>query len=85
MKGGDFRKFDYGLRNEEIYGTPDPPKYKLKKPSVPTKIWYGTNDYLVSEVDSKRLISEIGLTDTEAILTDYNHLDFLWVKSQNYF
>ena len=46
------------------------------------KIWYGSNDYLVSEADSERLISQLALDRSKAILTDYNHLDFLWVKKK---
>lgn len=51
---GDFKQFDYHneTMNIEVYGSPVPPKYDLGQITAPVAIYYGVNDWLVSEVVS---------------------------------
>jgi len=44
-----FHKFDYGAReNLRKYGSPEPPQYDLSKVQVPTYIFYGDGDNLIT-------------------------------------
>ena len=47
-----FRKMDFGTEgNLEHYGVPDPPSYDLSKITLPTYLYYGDGDSLVSVED----------------------------------
>lgn len=39
-----FQMYDYGLKNERIYGSTDPPSYNLSAIDTPIYIIYGTHD-----------------------------------------
>lgn len=42
-----FRKFDYGYKeNLMLYGSTQPPKYRLERIKVPIAIFYSENDLL---------------------------------------
>lgn len=49
---GEFRHFDYGIGNLDIYNEPTPASYNLSKVSVPVGIFYGKNDLIVSKTVS---------------------------------
>lgn len=42
IKSGKFRKYDYGAtKNQQIYGTKEPPVYNLTRIDVPTHLFVG--------------------------------------------
>ena len=47
-RSGKFRKYDYGLNNMRIYGTTEPPEYKISNIIAPIYIYRATEDYLAS-------------------------------------
>ena len=47
-RSGKFRKYDFGRRNVEIYGTFEPPDYILSNVKIPTYLYRATEDYLAS-------------------------------------
>jgi len=53
FKRCSFRKFDYGMERTLIeYGTPEPPPFNLSKVAVPTYIFYGESDNMVTPMVS---------------------------------
>ncbi|ODM90501.1 Lipase 3 [Orchesella cincta] len=77
-----FRKYDYGRRKNLIkYGSTQPPTYNLDKMTVPTYIFYGESDNLVTPMDAKRTRDAIpakymrGFYQVKWSL--FNHMDFL--------
>lgn len=47
---GEFRQYDFGmLINLSKYGSFQPPEYDLRKVTCPVALFYGNNDWLVSE------------------------------------
>lgn len=74
-------KFDYGeKKNLEVYGTPNPPEYKISPLEV--KNWIvisGPNDALASPSTVKRLIENVKTRKpvTHIIAPGYNHLDLV--------
>jgi hypothetical protein len=47
IKSKRFQQFDYGPKNMKIYGTKDPPEYKLKNVLAPVWIYHGTEDAII--------------------------------------
>ncbi|CAH1105059.1 unnamed protein product [Psylliodes chrysocephalus] len=79
---GEFRHFDYGIGNLDIYNEPTPAPYKLSKVSVPVGIFYGKNDLIVSKTDIGRLASELQnvVENYQIEYPQFNNLDFLLAK-----
>ena len=48
-----FCAFDYGDRNQEIYGQDTPPDYDLDKVTAPVALYWGDNDWLAQQTVSK--------------------------------
>ncbi|ODM92166.1 Lipase 3 [Orchesella cincta] len=77
-----FNKFDYGSRRNLVeYGSQYPPKYDLEKVAVPTYIFYGESDNLITPWDAERTKQAIpskymkGFYRVDWPL--FNHIDFL--------
>ncbi|ODM88426.1 Lipase 3 [Orchesella cincta] len=77
-----FQRFDYGPKRNLIeYGSVDPQQYDLSRMSVPTYIFYGESDNLVTPADAERLRNSIppefmrGFYQVDWPL--FNHIDFL--------
>ncbi|XP_049938814.1 lipase 3-like [Schistocerca serialis cubense] len=77
---GRFRKFDYGLRNPEVYGCPSPPDYVLSRVEVPVALFHSRNDWLAATQDVMKLYEHlpmrIGMFPIED--PEFTHLDFMW-------
>lgn len=76
-----FQKYDYGrTENQKIYGTSTPPEYKPSRLSVPTALYWGSDDSLGDPTDVALLAGEIPsnvLIGNHAI-AGCDHLDFVW-------
>ena len=47
INSANLQAFDFGKKkNEEVYGTPDPPVYDVKKVTAPVVTYWGDNDWL---------------------------------------
>lgn len=44
-----FQKYNYGVKNKEIYGKNFPPEYNLENVKIPVCIYAGKNDMMVAE------------------------------------
>ena len=48
IRSGNFSKYDYGIHgNKEKYGQENPPHYNPSKLTVPTALYYASNDWAI--------------------------------------
>jgi len=77
-----YNMFDYGSKrkNQEHYGTDEPPEYNLTKiDKVPISLYSGSEDLLADPKDVSKLETEISYRlKTNLELYKYAHLDFTW-------
>ncbi|XP_072196538.1 lysosomal acid lipase/cholesteryl ester hydrolase-like [Excalfactoria chinensis] len=78
-KSGEFKAFDYGSRNQDIYHQVGavPPYYQLEM-SVPTAVWSGGEDWVADQRDVLLLLPHITHLISYVHITDWNHWDFIW-------
>uniref|UniRef100_A0A452U7W5 Lipase n=3 Tax=Ursus TaxID=9639 RepID=A0A452U7W5_URSMA len=76
----EFRAYDWGSKAENMnhYNQSRPPLYDLTAMKVPTAMWAGGNDVLVTLKDVARVIPQIGNLRYFDLLPDWNHFDFIW-------
>ncbi|XP_038315365.1 lipase member N isoform X2 [Canis lupus familiaris] len=76
----EFRAYDWGSEAENMhhYNQSRPPLYDLSAMKVPTAIWAGGNDVLVTLQDVARTIPQIRNLRYFDLLPDWNHFDFIW-------
>ncbi|XP_047505130.1 lipase 3-like [Pieris napi] len=76
---GDFRQFDYELKNFKKYGSLAPPSYPVEKITAPVAIFYGEGDWLCDISDVKILKSRLpNLVDIYRVDDDhFTHFDFV--------
>ncbi|KAF2886585.1 hypothetical protein ILUMI_19589, partial [Ignelater luminosus] len=74
-----FQHYDYGEKiNLEKYGRPTPPKYDLRKVTIPHLFYYGTNDVFANKEDADKTASEIKSVIVHRRIEGFGHLDLLW-------
>ncbi|CAK1554545.1 unnamed protein product [Leptosia nina] len=80
-----FSQFDYGSKNNEVYGQSYPPKYDLRKVSMRIVLLAGRNDGLASLKDVETLRDRLPNVVEYKVL-DYklmNHIDFVWGRNMD--
>jgi len=55
-----------------------PPQYDLKAMKVPTVVFYGGEDWLVTTKDAEFAINNLPNLIEANYIAAYNHLDFVW-------
>ncbi|KAL1460139.1 hypothetical protein WDU94_012077 [Cyamophila willieti] len=84
LRSGDFSPLSYSRKeNLKRYGTPKPSPYPLGKVQIPTAIYYGCCNDLLSHVkDTKLLKSRLPnvIRFYKVPYRLFNHGDFLWAK-----
>ncbi|XP_044754242.1 lipase 1-like isoform X2 [Coccinella septempunctata] len=78
---GCFCQWDYGKKkNQEVYGTAEPPAYDLKSIQVPIALYYGLSDTLVFPKDVEKTCSIIPKCTRLYLLPNpkWTHLDFIF-------
>lgn len=81
IQSSKFVRFDHGTNiNKKLYGTSQPPKYKLKNISAPIILYYSLNDLLVEPSDVELLVKEIPIVREKYLITykDFSHTDYMW-------
>ncbi|XP_034994114.1 lipase member M [Zootoca vivipara] len=73
-----FKYFDYGSKNEAVYNMSTPPFYKIEDVIVPTAVWSGGNDILVTKKSIERLLPRIPHLVFYKNIPDWQHSDFIW-------
>ncbi|TKC46036.1 hypothetical protein EI555_013893 [Monodon monoceros] len=76
----EFRAYDWGSEAENMhhYNQSRPPLYDLTAMKVPTAIWVGGSDVLVTPQDVTRVLPQIRNLHYFHLLPDWNHFDFIW-------
>lgn len=73
-----FRRWNYGsLRNQQIYGTRNPPAYNLSLITVNTVFHYTLNDSLVGVMDVLAMAEDVPNSEVRKVARDsFLHEDF---------
>ncbi|XP_075389689.1 lipase member N [Tenrec ecaudatus] len=79
-RADEFRAYDWGSEDENMhhYNQSRPPLYDLTAMKVPTAIWAGGQDVLVTPKDVSRILPQIRNLIYFKLLPDWNHCDFIW-------
>ncbi|NXM94931.1 LIPM Lipase, partial [Sylvia borin] len=77
-KSGEFKQFDYGLRNMEKYKKLRPPFYQIEAMKVPVAVWSGGEDWVTPHVETQRLVSRLTNVVHHEHFPDWNHFDPHW-------
>ncbi|XP_007179223.1 lipase member N [Balaenoptera acutorostrata] len=79
-RSDEFRAYDWGSEAENMhhYNQSRPPLYDLTAMKVPTAIWVGGKDVLVTPRDVTRILPQIRNLHYFNLLPDWNHFDFIW-------
>ncbi|XP_007942240.1 lipase member N [Orycteropus afer afer] len=79
-RADEFRAYDWGSEAENMlhYNQSRPPLYDLTTMKVPTAIWAGGHDVLVTPKDVDRILPQIRNLSYFKLLPDWNHFDFIW-------
>jgi lysosomal acid lipase/cholesteryl ester hydrolase len=78
---GTFRQYDYRDKNRKIYNSSTPPDYNLNNVKVPTYIYSGGSDMIVSEIDVENLRELLPNVKTHRSIRNFNHCDFNYGKN----
>ncbi|XP_033005093.1 lipase member M-like [Lacerta agilis] len=77
-KTNQFKYFDHGSKNEAVYNMSTPPFYKIEDISVPTAVWSGGHDIVVTTEDTEWLLPRIPHLVFYKNIPDWQHTDFIW-------
>lgn len=80
VNSGLFQAYDYGSKkdNQAHYGQDKPPVYDVTKMQVPVILYSGNKDYLSTTLDVANAASQFPNVVDNVILSDFNHMDFVW-------
>ncbi|NXC56592.1 LIPM Lipase, partial [Aleadryas rufinucha] len=77
-KSGQFKQFDYGLRNMEKYNQPRPPLYEIEAMTVPVALWSGGQDWVTPPHETEQLVLRLTKIIHKEHFPDWNHFDHHW-------
>ncbi|XP_069876545.1 lipase member N [Dipodomys merriami] len=79
-RSDEFRAYDWGSQAENMhhYNQSRPPLYDITTMKVPTAVWAGGHDSLVTPQDVARILPQIKNLSYFRLLPDWNHFDFVW-------
>lgn len=90
VRSGYFQQYDFGsaAANQIAYGSDYPPQYntnnfKTNLAHVDILLFAGSNDALVNSADYKNLLAVLPNNVKSKVITDYNHLDYMWSADVN--
>nr|XP_048294815.1 lipase member N [Myodes glareolus]XP_048294816.1 lipase member N [Myodes glareolus] len=79
-RSDEFRAYDWGSEAENMkhYNQSRPPIYDLTAMKVPTAIWAGGHDVLITPRDVARILPQVTNLRYFKLFPDWNHFDFVW-------
>jgi pimeloyl-ACP methyl ester carboxylesterase len=82
-----FIMYDYGNNeiNQMHYGKNRPPVYNISDFTIPSAIFYGSNDELADLNDIEYLANNLPNLIFKKKIENFSHLDFTWGKNANEF
>lgn len=81
IKSGRFAPYSYSSnKNMALYREHLPPRYNLSLVTVPTFVYYSSNDLLCHPHDVEAMCEDLGNVTGKYLvpLKEFNHMDFLW-------
>ncbi|XP_039502019.1 lipase 1 [Drosophila santomea] len=81
IKSGRFAPYSYSSnKNMQLYRDHLPPRYNLSMVTVPTFVYYSTNDLLCHPKDVESMCDDLGNVTGKYLVPqkEFNHMDFLW-------
>ncbi|KAH8328181.1 hypothetical protein KR067_005376 [Drosophila pandora] len=81
IKTGRFAPYSYSSnKNMQLYREHLPPRYNLSMVTVPTFVYYSTNDLLCHPHDVEAMCDDLGNVTGRYLVPqkEFNHMDFLW-------
>ncbi|XP_070801223.1 lipase member M-like [Pituophis catenifer annectens] len=78
FESNEFKHFDYGNQNKAVYNMTKPPFYKLEDITVPTAVWSGGNDFIVSPQSINHLLPQLTNLVFHKYIPSWQHADFIW-------
>ncbi|XP_034474175.1 lipase 1 [Drosophila innubila] len=90
IKSGRFAPYSYSSnKNMVLYREHLPPRYNLSLVTVPTFVYYSSNDLLCHPHDVESMCDDLGNVTGKYLvpMKEFNHMDFLWaidVRKQLY-
>ncbi|KAL7741344.1 hypothetical protein ACLKA6_013787 [Drosophila palustris] len=90
IKSGRFAPYSYSSnKNMLLYREHLPPRYNLSLVTVPTFVYYSSNDLLCHPHDVESMCDDLGNVTGKYLVPvkEFNHMDFLWaidVRKQLY-
>ena len=79
--GGRFARFDYGsVKNLLMYGSLEPPEYRLENVRAPTALYVGDIDGFADPKDAELLASKLQNVMVYELVehSNWTHLGFIW-------
>ncbi|XP_037958908.1 lipase 1 [Teleopsis dalmanni] len=81
IKSGRFAPYSYSTnKNLALYREHIPPRYNLSLVTVPTYVYYSSNDLLCHPEDVEEMYKDLGRPIGKYLVSQksFNHMDFLW-------
>ncbi|XP_058044053.1 putative lysosomal acid lipase/cholesteryl ester hydrolase [Ahaetulla prasina] len=75
IHSGEFKYYDYGLKNREVYNMTTPPFYKIEDVLVPVAVWSGGKDIVTKRRNIESLITRITYLVFYTDIPDWQHFD----------
>ncbi|XP_025030402.1 lysosomal acid lipase/cholesteryl ester hydrolase-like [Python bivittatus] len=71
----EFKYFDHGNKNKDIYNRTTPPFYKIEDVTIPVAVWSGGMDIVATKKDVELLISRITHLVFYKNIPEWQHMD----------
>lgn len=84
IKNGRFAPYSYSSnKNLALYKEHIPPRYNISLVTVPTYVYYSSNDLLCHPSDIEAMYQDLGNPKGKYLIPmkEFNHMDFLWAMS----
>ncbi|XP_007444422.2 putative lysosomal acid lipase/cholesteryl ester hydrolase, partial [Python bivittatus] len=75
LRSVEFKYYDYGYKNMEIYNMTTPPFYKIEDVSVPVAVWSGGKDIAATRSNIESLVTRITHLVFYKDIPDWEHAD----------
>eukprot|EP00696_Hemimastix_kukwesjijk_P019068 gnl/Hemi2/8213_TR2825_c0_g11_i1.p1 gnl/Hemi2/8213_TR2825_c0_g11~~gnl/Hemi2/8213_TR2825_c0_g11_i1.p1 ORF type:complete len:454 (-),score=178.84 gnl/Hemi2/8213_TR2825_c0_g11_i1:236-1597(-) len=72
---GEFKRYDYGEANMQVYKQPTPPHYNLSSIRCPIAVFYGLKDDILN---MDKLFAAIPKPVFTQCIDNYHHVDYMW-------
>ncbi|XP_060538883.1 putative lysosomal acid lipase/cholesteryl ester hydrolase [Pantherophis guttatus] len=75
IRSKEFKYYDYGYKNIEVYNMTTPPFYKIEDVTVPVAVWSGGKDFPISARNIESLLPRIPHLVFYKNIPDWEHFD----------